>query len=159
MKWDHLSEGVWTIPTAAREKGHAGELRLPGLALVAIEAQPRLASNPYVFAAARGGGHFAGFSKAKAALDTRLPPMPQWQLHDLRRTARSCLSCCGVRPDISERVLGHVQPGITAVYGRHTYLQEKNEALERLARLIESIVGDEGGGGNVVSLEPRRSRR
>ena len=41
---------VWTIPTEAREKGNAGVLVLPEIALEIINAQPRFASNPYVFA-------------------------------------------------------------------------------------------------------------
>jgi integrase len=110
-------------------------------------------------AASRGPGHFSGYSKAKRQLDARVASlttdaMPQWQLHDLRRTARSLMSRCGIRPDIAERVLGHVQPGVMGVYDRHEYFAEKSDALERLARLIESIVVDTGG-GNVVSLVKR----
>jgi hypothetical protein len=66
--------------------------------------------------------------------------MPAWVIHDLRRTARSLLSRAGVRPDISERVLGHVIRGVEGVYDRHGYDDEKADALNRLARLIETIV-------------------
>src|SRR5207253_9697810 len=50
MKWNDIAEGVWTIATADREKGTAGKLALPKLALDIIEEQPRIVSNPYVFA-------------------------------------------------------------------------------------------------------------
>jgi hypothetical protein len=45
----------------------------------------------------------------------------------------------GVRPDISERVLGHVIPGIEGTYDRHSYADEKRDALEKLAAMVESI--------------------
>jgi len=77
--------------------------------------------------------------------------MPSWVLHDLRRTARSLLSRAGVRPDISERVLGHAIPGVEGVYDRHSYDHEKADALNRLATLIDTIVHPPEG-GNVIAL-------
>ena len=149
MRWDDVSDvGEWTIPTEPREKGNAGSLRLPETALSIIGALPRIGDNPYVFAG-RGEGSFSGFSKGKALLDARiararqeadLPPLPQWQFHDLRRTARSLLARAGVRSDVAERIMGHAIPGVEGVYDRHSYREEKAEALCRLAGLIESIV-------------------
>ncbi len=46
----------------------------------------------------------------------------------------------GVRPDISERVLGHVIAGVEGTYDRHSYADEKRDALERLAVMIEHIL-------------------
>jgi hypothetical protein len=39
------------------------------------------------------------------------------------------LSRAGVRPDISERVLGHEIAGVEGVYDRHSYDDEKAVAL------------------------------
>lgn len=61
-------------------------------------------------------------------------------LHDLRRSARSLLSRAGVRPDIAERLLGHAIAGVAGVYDRHSYREEKADALRRLAGLIDGIV-------------------
>src|SRR5262249_25521821 len=94
---------------------------------------------------------------------TRSKPMPAWVLHDLRRTARSLMSRAGVPADHAERVLGHVIPGVRGVYDRHSYADEKREALSRLAGLLELILKPPGN--NVVPLaghnhggtdEPRR---
>ena len=63
-----------------------------------------------------------------------------WTLHDLRRTARSLMGRAGVRPDIAERVLGHVQQGVEGIYDRHTYKEEKAHALQALAGLIDNIL-------------------
>jgi hypothetical protein len=46
----------------------------------------------------------------------------------------------GVRPDISERVLGHVITGVEGTYDRHSYADEKRDALEKLAAMVERIL-------------------
>jgi len=45
-----------------------------------------------------------------------------------------------VRPDVAERVLGHVQPGVQGVYDRHAYREEKALALRQLSGLIDNIL-------------------
>ena len=138
MKWADVSlDGEWTIPKAPREKDTAGSLLLPQAAMEIIQVQPRL--NAYVFAG-RGEGRFNGFGKAKSTFDAKLPEMPPWVLHDLRRTARSLMSRVGVRPEIAERVMGHAIAGVEGVYDRHSYRDEKADALKRLAALVERIV-------------------
>ena len=117
MRWQDISiDGEWNVPEGDREKGVGGSLVLPALAADIIRARPRYASSPYVFTG-RGGSHLSGYSKAKTQLDERAK-IAEWRLHDLRRTARSLMSRVGVRPDIAERVLGHVQPGVQGVYDR-----------------------------------------
>ena len=163
LRWADLSsDGEWAIPVEAREKGNAGTLRLPEAALAIIRALPRLGDNPFVFAG-RGNGSFSGFSYGKAALDGRikkvreeamLSPMPQWQFHDLRRTARSLMSRAGVRSDVAERVMGHAIGGVEGVYDRHSYREEKAEALRQLAALVETIVDPPVT--NVASLKGTR---
>ena len=152
MKWADVVDGVWTIATAEREKGNAGSLILPAQALAIIKAQPRLGDNPYVFAG-RGNG-CRDFSKSKHPFDAKLPKMPRWTLHDLRRTARSLMSRAGVRPDIAERVMGHAIAGVEGVYDRHSYLEEKADALRRLAALVDSIVNPRE---NVVSISKQKA--
>ena len=51
MKWDDISNGTWSVPNGDRQKGTGGDLVLPEMALDIINARPRFASNPYVFAA------------------------------------------------------------------------------------------------------------
>jgi integrase len=160
LQWDDLdSNGVWTIRTERREKGHAGKIKLPALALELIRGLPRVDGNPHVFPAVRGSGPMNSFQELKQALDQKLPPnMPAWVLHDLRRTARSLLARERLRvPDhIAERLLGHQLQGVQRVYNRHPYFEEKSEALAKLADEITRIVSPPEG--NVVTL-PRRGRR
>jgi integrase len=138
MKWDDISEGLWTIPTKPREKSNAGELDLPDMALDIINEQPRFVDSPYVFSN-RDNGPISAISGAKRKIDDAMVTTPRWTFHDLRRTARSLMARAGVQPDIAERVLGHTIQGVEGTYNRHTYRKEKAEALRKLAGLIERI--------------------
>jgi integrase len=155
MKFDDISaDGEWTIPKAPREKDSIGSVVLPKAALAIINAQPRLASNPYVFAG-RGQGPFNGFSKAKARFDAKLKGVKPWTIHDARRTARSLMSRAGVSSDHAERVMGHAIGGVEGTYDRHSYRNEKADALARLASLIDGIVHPQP---NVVPMQKTTKR-
>ena len=143
MRWEDIVDGVWCIPAVAREKGTPGQLKLPKAALDIIAQQPRLLSNPYVFAG-RGASHIKGFTTLKAAFDKKCG-VAGYSLHDLRRTARSLMSRCGVATEHAEAVLGHRLTGVLAVYNVHDYADEKAHALERLAQLIDTIVSPPPG--------------
>ena len=150
LRWDDLTaDGAWIIETEAREKGNAGELVLPQVALDIISAQARLAGNPYVFAGRRSLPMMS-LSGRKETFSAKLPSMANWTLHDLRRTARSLMSRAGVSRDVAERVLGHAMGGVKGVYDRHKYREEKAHALRALAGLIEKIVNPPAD--NVLSL-------
>lgn len=151
MRREDVRSGVWHIPAEAREKGTAGELKLPKLAIDLIESQPEIVGNPYVFPG-RGEGHFNGWSKCKIALDAQ-SGVTDWVIHDLRRTGRSLLARAGIRPEIAERVLGHAIAGVEGVYDRHAYRDEKGLALEALGSLLERIL--KADTGNVVQLTAR----
>jgi integrase len=153
LKWDAISpDGVWTIRTeSAREKGHAGSLKLPKLAMQIIRSLPRFASNEYVFAGRRPREPITGFAPLHTAFKARCG-VDGWSLMDLRRTARSLLSRTDVRPDIAERCLGHAVGGaIAQTYDRHDYRDEMGSALAKLAALIETIVHGKPG-DNVVPM-------
>jgi integrase len=141
MQWQHVEDDCWTIETEPREKGNAGRLVLPALAMEVLTQLPRMIGNPFVFPASSGNGPFNSFSQRKRELDERLDTsIPGWVLHDLRRSSRSLMSRAGVPSDIAERVLGHKLQGVEGVYDRYAYINEKADALARVARLIESIV-------------------
>ena len=140
-----------------------GALRLPAIAalLVSLTAgSPLHAEDSLLTPRQRarlsefsGDGPIAGFAKFKSALDARVAkvePLEPWTLHDARRTARSLMAEAGVRPDIAERVMGHAITGVEGVYDRHSYIDEKAKALEKLAALVASIVNPPPE--NVVAL-------
>jgi integrase len=158
MRWSDISaDGVWTIPTEAREKGNAGELVLPDMARAILhrQRQSRIHGSDLVFPPATGAGKMSsshGMLKIRAALPKGFP---QFTIHDLRRTARSLMSRAGVNPEHAERVLGHVIGGAEGIYDRHSYRDEKRIVLEKLAALIEQIIGETPD--KVVPIKAARS--
>ena len=165
VRCDDFDGDVWTIP-AARMKGkldHAVPLTPAVLGLIG-DIPKDTKARPFVFSTTGGGRPFSGYSKAKAALDKEIAklrrkdgrgPMPGWVLHDLRRTAKTLMGRAGVRPDISERVLAHVIPGVEGIYDRWGYLPEKHDALTRLAALVDRIIHP---ATNVSSLDEHRAK-
>ena len=170
MSHKEISEdGIWTIPADRYKTKRPNHVPLSKAALGLIEVQPKIDGCDYIFAS-RAGTPFSGFGKSKAKLDkailadmktqakkgAKVEPLPNWTLHDLRRTAKTLMARVGVRPDISERVLGHVIAGVEGTYDRHSYAEEKRDALEKLATMIERILNPPPL--NVKTLGERRMR-
>jgi integrase len=162
-------DGIWTIPAERYKTKQPNHVPLSQNTLAIIEAQPEIEGCDYVFPS-RAETPFSGFGKSKAKLDkailaamkkraangARVEPLPNWTLHDLRRTAKTLMVRAGVRPDISERVLGHVIAGVEGTYDRHSYADEKRDALEKLAAMIGRILNPLPS--NVETLGEHRAR-
>jgi integrase len=163
------SDGIWTIPAERYKAKRPNFVPLSRAALAVITSQPKHDDCDYVFAS-RAKTPYSGYSKSKAKLDkavfaamkkeakrgAKLEPIPNWTLHDLRRTAKTLMGRAGVRPDISERVLGHVIAGVEGTYDRHSYANEKRDALEKLAAMIEQILNPLAS--NVETFGEHRAR-
>jgi integrase len=159
---------IWTIPPDRYKTKRANHVPLSQAALALIKAQAKLGDCDLVFPS-RAETPYSGFAKSKAALDravlsatqkqaktdTKVERLPHWTLHDLRRTAKTLMARAGVRPDISERVLGHVIAGVEGTYDRHHYADEKRDALEKLSMMIERVLNPPPS--NVSSIERRRA--
>lgn len=160
MKWEDLADCEWRIAREAREKGAAERLRLPQLVLDIVNAQPRLAKNPYVFAATVVDGPFNSFSQRKAELDEKMPEGTEhWTLHDLRRTARKLMTRAGVSVDVGELALGHSIKGIRAHYDDPGEYQPMiDAALQAVANEVERIVNPSSR-DKVVNMRLRRRER
>jgi integrase len=78
-------------------------------------------------------------SLAKCVKRFRERGIKKFTLHDLRRTCRTGLAALKVEPHVAERVLNHAQPGVTAVYDRHAYLDEKRAALELWSEHLRTL--------------------
>ncbi len=140
MEWTELAGDDWTLP-AARNKTKVDLVR--PLSKAALAALPKKAG-PFVFST-DGENPISGFSKFKRQFDGTVKreagePLPNWTLHDLRRTARSLMSRTGVSSDHAERCLGHVIAGVRGTYDRHDFYKEKATAFEALAGIIDRIV-------------------
>ncbi len=66
-----------------------------------------------------------------------------WRLHDLRRTCVSGMARLGIAPHIADKILNHQSgtiSGVAAVYQRHEFLRERNDALERWGAHVGKII-------------------
>jgi integrase len=130
----------WLIPAARVKNKRDFLLPLSEAAVDLLDGLPVIgdkASGP-VFTPT-GSRPLAAFDQFKRAFDKKCG-FSDWTIHDLRRTARSLMSRAGVDPDHAERVLNHAIRGIRGVYDRHAFYQEKRNALEALASLLDLIL-------------------
>ena len=89
---------------------------------------------------------FSGWSKSMTAL-RRNCKVPDFRLHDLRRTAATLMASKGVAPHVIERILNHIT-GSTSVsitplgriYNRHRYHDEMRSALVLLESEILALL-------------------
>ncbi len=85
---------------------------------------------------------FSGFGKAKRRMDNCIT-IPHWTLHDLRRTFASTHAMLGTPLHITELLLNHASgsiSGVTAVYNRYQYLDEKREAVARYEMYLAEVL-------------------
>jgi integrase len=151
---------VWTIPPERYKTKIEHVVPLTTAMLNILPDRKR----GFVFSSDNGQRGFSGYSKSQRLLLARIAehreregrgPMPHWTFHDLRRTARSLMARARVDSDVAERVLGYAVSGVRGVYDRHQYENEKRDALERLATLLEQIVKSSPDAA-VVPFAPRR---
>jgi integrase len=164
LKWSEidLERGLITLPPARTKQNREHRIPLSAAALKIIENQPR--GSEFVFGYRDWAGGFSDWSQSKLALDARIAgarsasdraEMPEWRLHDLRRTFSTMLhDDLGIEPHIVEALLGHVQGGIAAVYNRANYDGPKAAALAQWADHLLALV--EGRASKVVPMKARR---
>jgi integrase len=146
MAWRDLDldRRIWTLPRELTKADRVHEVPLSDLALEIIGNLPRVGDG-WTFPAGRASSKnpISGFSKFKLKLD-RLSGVAHWRLHDLRRTAASEMARLRQPPHVIGAILNHspgTLMGITAVYNRHRYTDEKRQALDAWAREVERIIG------------------
>lgn len=137
MRWDEIDGDVWTIPRdkvkATRpDKAKAHFVPLTDKMLDLLATMPKV--GPYVFSM-DGSKPVQPGSRQKERLAKRAG-VKEWTYHDLRRSGATKMAEAGVSRFIIERVLGHSDGSVTATYDRAEYLDEKRDALERLADTI-----------------------
>lgn len=144
MRWEQIDGSWWTIPSEVAKNHKAHRVFLAPQAQAILEQLRVLGQgSPWVFPSPR-------------STDKRLDPGREasrklaavtgvaFQPHDLRRTAATMMTQMGIQRLVVSKVLNHTQgdASVTAIYDRHSYDPEKQEALCRWADRLEHIVGD-----------------
>jgi integrase len=184
MKWAEISEDLstWTMPGERTKNGVLHVVPLSGPArdlLRGLLPNDSTEANRALAEYRLGGGlvlpgllgtPFAGWSKAKAALDKavtearanvavatgpRPAPLVSWSVHDLRRTVATGLQRLGVRLEVTEAILNHIsgsRGGIAGVYQRHDWAGEKVVALNAWAAHVLAVAEGRPPAANVIAL-------
>ena len=165
MEWSELDleASLWVIPRHKAKSDRAHEVQLSDSVVALLRAQPRL--GPCVFTG-KTGGHVTGFTYGKALLDAAMAEaaagagakIEPFIVHDLRRSAASHMAKLGVAPQVVDKILNHsagVVRGVSAVYIRHEYANERRAALAAWASYVTGLLSPVPS--NVLSLHERKA--
>ncbi len=157
-----LKKAVWTLPAERTKTGVA--INIP-LAAQAVECLRKLielsCSSDYLLPARKRQErmlphiHENTLNVALSKVRANLGDMPNFVIHDFRRTARTHLSALGVIPHIAERCLNHKVGGVEGIYDRHDYIDERREALTKWAAFLECCETDKDW--NVIPLRGKKT--
>jgi integrase len=143
LRWPEIDmrNGQINLPAERTKNGHAHFIPMSEPVRGIIEQQPHL--RDHVFGRGDSAEGFAGWSTPKKALDERLPGMPKWTLHDLRRSFVTGMAELGVQPHIIEMAVNHQsgnKAGVAGTYNRANYHAERKVALDKWAAHIMARV-------------------
>jgi integrase len=160
MAWPELNEDgrLWTIPRHKVKNDRGHDVQLSDATLALLRSLPRIGDGLIFTTTVETP--VSGFSRAKRRLDAAMlkakgkdEPIPDWTLHDLRRTAATGMARLGFPPHVVEKVLNHASGtirGVAAVYNRFAYAEERRAALEAWGRHVAGLIAP--APANVVSL-------
>ena len=138
LQWSEIDfdRGLIILSPARTKNKRLHELPISSQVWAILERQPR--RNEFVF-----GRRWTSWSNARVCLDQRLPEMPSWRLHDLRRTAATIMADrLDLLPHIIEAVLNHVsgsRAGVAGVYVRAKYQDQMRAALQTWGDYIDRL--------------------
>ena len=149
-----LAGGWWSIPAAKAKNGLGHRVPLPplGLDLLAVIGN-QAGESPFLFPSPRQGQPIHINALAHALRRNRdILGIEPFTPHDLRRTAASHMTSMGISRLVVSKILNHVERGVTAIYDRHSYDDEKRMALDAWGRRLHGIITGETL-NNVVSIK------
>lgn len=167
-----LDAGEWRIPPDNSKNGKAHTVFLSEFAtghMRALLARASQFESPWVLPARYASGHVDIKSLTKQIGDrqrgaegkpmkNRSPkvealvlPGGKWTPHDLRRTGATMMGRLGVRPDVIEKCLNHVEQNrLVRIYQRQELREEQREAWRLLGERLELLTRTDAD--NVVTL-------
>jgi integrase len=161
MRWSEIDFElrIFNLPKQRSKNGRAHSLPLSDSAVDILKGIPRFAGSGLLFSLT-GKGPPTGWSVVKKKLDGAIAEInggeriPDFVIHDVRRSVASGMAALGIELHVIERVLNHVSGsfgGIVSVYQKHKFEDQMRDALDRWARHVERVVGGEAE-GRVVEL-------
>lgn len=152
-----LEEGVWHLPAERTKNGDAIDIPLPPPALAWLKELHTFSCNSkWVLPARKMQNRMiphiqeSTLPVALAKVRAEMAGVPNFTIHDFRRTARTHLAALGCDPVVAERCLNHRIKGVEGIYNRHQYFEERKSALSQWAELL--VVLERGEQYNVMPL-------
>ena len=148
-RWNEfdIKNSIWNIPEERCKTGVPISVSLPTEAVRWLdELYVRSSGSEYVFPRRRTSKRFGHMSPdtINAAIQKLFRqnkmPVKHFRVHDLRRTCRSLLAAEGVVGHVAERCLNHKLNGVEGIYDRHDYMDERREALQKIATLVAPLI-------------------
>ncbi|AOA98093.1 tyrosine-type recombinase/integrase [Klebsiella quasipneumoniae] len=147
-RWEEfdLDKAVWRLPEERSKNGDAIDIPLPRTAVEWLRELHTFSCNSaWVLPARKMQNRMiphiqeSTLPVALAKVRAELPDVPNFTIHDFRRTARTHLAALGVDPVVAERCLNHRIKGVEGIYNRHQYFDERRVALEQWAGLLVAL--------------------
>ncbi|WP_421782701.1 tyrosine-type recombinase/integrase [Kiloniella litopenaei] len=145
-----LETGDWLLPP---ERNKSRRAHLIPLSVQAVDVLKDAYREGDYFFSVGGEKPYSGQSKLPARLE-KLSGVEDIELHDFRRTMRTGMSRLKIPTDVAERCINHAQDTLDQTYNLHQYYDEKKEAFQRWADLVNTIISSEED--NVVDLNAKR---
>ena len=125
------------------DRKHDHVVPLSRQAVAVLRSLPVLQSE-FVFPSTTNESAATGWRKKKDALDATLRKqgavMPDWVLHDLRRTMATKMPDLDIPVEALSRILNHAPVGITDTnYNHNRYLKPMREALDRWGNRVAEL--------------------
>lgn len=150
MKWDdiHRQEAVWTIPTSLSKSKRAHDVPLSDFAMELIESlRPVTGKHDYVFNSPVLENQPIEWVRRSVKKVRTLSDVSDFRLHDLRRTAATYMAKLSVERTVLGKILNHKglagDGQVTAIYDRHSYMDEKRQALQRWSDYLKQILDEQ----------------
>ena len=158
-----LDAGKWRIPPDNSKNGKEHTIFLPEFAKPYFQTLRKLATDDlgrvsaWAMPASQRDGHVclksltkqigdrqrgegAPMKNRSKLIDTLILPRGKWTPHDLRRTGATLMGSLGVRPDVIEKCLNHVeQNALVRIYQRQSLEAEQREAWRLLGERLELL--------------------
>lgn len=148
MKWSDLNEGIWTIPAELAKNKEPHEVPLSQMALEIIEKMRSMnGDSDYVFKSPQKENEpISWLTRARVFIQDN-SKVPDFRPHDLRRTVATYMAKLKIDRTVLGKILNHKglagDTQVTAIYDRHSYTDEKREALELWAAHLQELLKKE----------------
>ena len=147
-RWEEfdLDEAIWHLPEERSKNGDAIDIPLSPPAVEWLRELHTFSCNSsWVLPARKMQNRMiphiqeSTLPVALAKVRAEMPDVPNYTIHDFRRTARTHLAALGVDPVVAERCLNHRIKGVEGIYNRHQYFEERKAALSQWAALLVAL--------------------